>query len=43
MVEAAVHKRIVIVDDMKTNLQMLREILEPEYKVVPLQERSSGT
>lgn len=35
MVEAAIHRRIVIVDDMKTNLQMLREILEPEYKVIP--------
>ncbi len=35
MVEAAVHRRIVIVDDMKTNLQMLRGILEPFYKVIP--------
>lgn len=35
MVEASVHRRIIIVDDMKTNLQMLREILEPEYKVIP--------
>lgn len=35
MLEAAVHRRIIIVDDMKTNLQMLREILEPEYKVIP--------
>lgn len=35
MLEAAEHRRIVIVDDMKTNLQMLREILEPEYKVIP--------
>lgn len=35
MLEASKQKRIVIVDDMKTNLQMLREILEPEYKVIP--------
>lgn len=35
MVEAALHRRIVIVDDMKTNLQMLRDILEPNYKVIP--------
>lgn len=35
MLEAAVHRKIIIVDDMKTNLQMLREILEPEYKVIP--------
>lgn len=35
MVEASVHRRIIIVDDMKTNLQMLREILEPQYKVIP--------
>lgn len=35
MVEAAEHRRIIIVDDMKTNLQMLREILEPQYKVIP--------
>lgn len=35
MLEASVHRRIVIVDDMKTNLVMLREILEPTYKVIP--------
>lgn len=35
MIEAAIHRRIIVVDDMKTNLQMLRDILEPEYSVVP--------
>lgn len=35
MVDAASKKSIIIVDDMKTNLQMLREFLEPEYKVIP--------
>lgn len=35
MIEDANQRRIVIVDDMKTNLQMLREILSPEYKVIP--------
>lgn len=35
MLDSANMKRIVIVDDMKTNLQMLRDILEPEYKVIP--------
>lgn len=35
MIDATKQKRIVIVDDMKTNLQMLRDILEPEFKVIP--------
>lgn len=35
MIDATKQKRVIIVDDMKTNLQMLREILEPEYKVIP--------
>ncbi len=35
MLEAAIRRRVVIVDDMKTNLQMLRGILEPFYNVIP--------
>ena len=33
MLDESRRKRIVIVDDMKTNLQMLREILTPQYNV----------
>lgn len=35
MVKGSARRSIVIVDDMKTNLQMLREILEMQYKVIP--------
>lgn len=35
MIDQSKKSKIVIVDDMKTNLQMLKEILTPQYNVIP--------